>query len=202
MDSESRTPAAGPSRFEQRRGAKLFGSRGLSFTGAVRDRLREDLQNKASGLNLMVAAIILWNTPRYKTSLSQTEGGAGIAWSGKSGPSEGAWLEPEARCRKNVDHSHRPGHRRNEAISDFDFATPASVNGRIQVGGTDQLSKWAAASNGPTIYIRRILSIALPLASSSTILSKYRISRMTGSSILSILTPQTTPVIIARDGFI
>lgn len=30
--------------------------------GAVRDRLREDLQNKASGLNLAVAAIILWNT--------------------------------------------------------------------------------------------------------------------------------------------
>lgn len=30
--------------------------------GAVRDRLREDLQNKASALNLMVAAIILWNT--------------------------------------------------------------------------------------------------------------------------------------------
>jgi TnpA family transposase len=30
--------------------------------GAVRDRLREDLQNKASGLNLVVAAIVLWNT--------------------------------------------------------------------------------------------------------------------------------------------
>jgi hypothetical protein len=30
--------------------------------GAVRDRLREDLQNKASGLNLAVAAIILWKT--------------------------------------------------------------------------------------------------------------------------------------------
>jgi len=30
--------------------------------GAVRDRLRDDLQNKASGLNLVVAAIILWNT--------------------------------------------------------------------------------------------------------------------------------------------
>ena len=30
--------------------------------GAVRDRLREDLQNEASGLNLVVAAIILWNT--------------------------------------------------------------------------------------------------------------------------------------------
>jgi TnpA family transposase len=30
--------------------------------GAVRDRLPEDLQNKASGLNFAVAAIILWNT--------------------------------------------------------------------------------------------------------------------------------------------
>lgn len=30
--------------------------------GAVRDRFREDLQNKASGLNLVVAAIVLWNT--------------------------------------------------------------------------------------------------------------------------------------------
>ena len=35
--------------------------------GAVRDRLREDLQNKASGLNLIVAAIVLWNTVYLET---------------------------------------------------------------------------------------------------------------------------------------
>jgi TnpA family transposase len=33
--------------------------------GAVRDWLREDLQNKAGGLNLVVAAIVLWNTTFY-----------------------------------------------------------------------------------------------------------------------------------------
>ena len=44
--------------------------------GAVRDRLREDLQNKASGLNLVVAAIVLWNTAYL---------GVGNQWNGKPG---------------------------------------------------------------------------------------------------------------------
>jgi TnpA family transposase len=40
--------------------------------GAVRDRLREDLQNKASGLNLLVAAIILWNTVYLEQGVAGT----------------------------------------------------------------------------------------------------------------------------------
>ena len=41
--------------------------------GAVRDRLREDLQNKASGLNLVVAAIILWNTVYVEQAVAALE---------------------------------------------------------------------------------------------------------------------------------
>jgi TnpA family transposase len=41
--------------------------------GAVRDRLREDLQNKASGLNLVVAAIILWNTVYLEQAVAALE---------------------------------------------------------------------------------------------------------------------------------
>jgi len=41
--------------------------------GAVRDRLREDLQNKASGLNLVVAAIILWNTVYLEQAVTALE---------------------------------------------------------------------------------------------------------------------------------
>lgn len=41
--------------------------------GAVRDRLREDLQNKASGLNLVVAAIVLWNTVYLEQAVAALE---------------------------------------------------------------------------------------------------------------------------------
>jgi TnpA family transposase len=41
--------------------------------GAVRDRLREDLQNKASGLNLVVAAIVLWNTVYLEQAVASLE---------------------------------------------------------------------------------------------------------------------------------
>jgi TnpA family transposase len=41
--------------------------------GAVRDRLREDLQNKASGLNLVVAAIVLWNTVYLEHAVTALE---------------------------------------------------------------------------------------------------------------------------------
>ena len=41
--------------------------------GAVRDRLREDLQNKASGLNLVAAAIILWNTVYLEQAVAMLE---------------------------------------------------------------------------------------------------------------------------------
>ncbi len=41
--------------------------------GAVRDRLREDLQNKASGLNLVVAAIVLWNTVYLEQAVTELE---------------------------------------------------------------------------------------------------------------------------------
>jgi TnpA family transposase len=41
--------------------------------GAVRDRLREDLQNKASGLNLVVAAIVLWNTVYVEQAVTAIE---------------------------------------------------------------------------------------------------------------------------------
>ncbi len=41
--------------------------------GAVRDRLRDDLQNKASGLNLVVAAIILWNTIYLEQAVAALE---------------------------------------------------------------------------------------------------------------------------------
>jgi Tn3 transposase DDE domain len=41
--------------------------------GAIRDRLREDLQNKASGLNLVVAAIILWNTVYLEQAVAAFE---------------------------------------------------------------------------------------------------------------------------------
>src|SRR3546814_7652630 len=54
-----------------------------------------------------------------------------------------------------------------------------------------------AASSHPALahrYDRKIFSIALPLASSSIILSRMRISRISGSSIVSTRTPQTTPV--------
>ena len=40
----------------------LWFGRFLYQRAAVRNRLREDLQNKTSGLNLVVAAIVLWNT--------------------------------------------------------------------------------------------------------------------------------------------
>ena len=43
--------------------------------------------------------------------------------------------------------------------------------------------------------------MAFPLASSSTTLSRYRISRIVGSSTSSTLTPQTTLVISDRIGF-
>jgi Tn3 transposase DDE domain len=43
--------------------------------GAVRDRSREDLQNKASGLNLMVAAIVLWNTVYLEQAVKALEKG-------------------------------------------------------------------------------------------------------------------------------
>ena len=51
-------------------------------------------------------------------------------------------------------------------------------------------------------YFRRIFSMGLPLASSSTSLSRYRMSRMSGSSISSTRMPQILPVISARSGFI
>ena len=41
--------------------------------GAAGDRLREDLQNKASGLNLVVAAIILWNTVYLEQAVAALE---------------------------------------------------------------------------------------------------------------------------------
>ena len=41
--------------------------------GAVRVRLREDLQNKASGLNLVAAAIILWNTVYLEQAVAMLE---------------------------------------------------------------------------------------------------------------------------------
>ena len=41
--------------------------------GAVRDRLPEDLQNKASGLNLVVAAIVLWNTVYLEQAVAALE---------------------------------------------------------------------------------------------------------------------------------
>ena len=41
--------------------------------GAVRDRLREDLQNKTSGLNLVVAAIVLWNTIYLEQAVAALE---------------------------------------------------------------------------------------------------------------------------------
>lgn len=41
--------------------------------GAVRDRLREDLQNKASGLKLVVAAIVLWNTVYLEQAVAALE---------------------------------------------------------------------------------------------------------------------------------
>src|ERR1700704_5002633 len=40
---------------------------------AVRDRLREDLQNKASGLNPVVAAIVLWNTVYLEQAVAALE---------------------------------------------------------------------------------------------------------------------------------
>jgi TnpA family transposase len=43
--------------------------------GAVRDRSREDLQNKASGLNLVVAAIVLWNTVYLEQAVKALEKG-------------------------------------------------------------------------------------------------------------------------------
>jgi Tn3 transposase DDE domain len=39
----------------------------------VRDRLRKDLQNKASGLNLVVAAIVLWNTVYLEQAVASLE---------------------------------------------------------------------------------------------------------------------------------
>lgn len=52
------------------------------------------------------------------------------------------------------------------------------------------------------IFYHKIFSIFLPLASSSTILSKNRISCINGSSIFSTRTPQIVPVIFFRLGFI
>ena len=46
------------------------------------------------------------------------------------------------------------------------------------------------------IYVRRILSMGFPLANSSISLSRYRISRIKGSSIFSIRTPQTVTFIL------
>ena len=54
--------------------------------------------------------------------------------------------------------------------------------------------------NDRAIYSRRIFSIGRPLASSSTSLSRYRIFRISGSSISSMRTPQTTPVILPALG--
>ena len=45
-------------------------------------------------------------------------------------------------------------------------------------------------------------SSLFPRASSSTSLSRVRISRISGASIVSTRTPQTTPVIASRAGFI
>jgi hypothetical protein len=41
--------------------------------GAVRDRLREDPQNKASGLNLVVGAIVLWNIVYLEQAVAALE---------------------------------------------------------------------------------------------------------------------------------
>ena len=43
--------------------------------------------------------------------------------------------------------------------------------------------------------------MGFPLASSSTSLSRYRISRISGSSTSSTRTPQTVPVMRTRLGF-
>ena len=50
-------------------------------------------------------------------------------------------------------------------------------------------------------YFLKICSMGLPLASSSTSLSRYRISRISGSWISSTRTPHTVPVIRVRFGF-
>ena len=54
---------------------------------------------------------------------------------------------------------------------------------------------------GNSAYVRRMFAIGFPLVSSSTSLSRYRISRIRGSSISSTLTPHTLPVMRLRFGF-
>jgi Tn3 transposase DDE domain len=60
---ECRTAAARAGRSEQRRNAQCPGTSGLFLsTGALQDRSHAQQQQRAQGLNLVVAAIILWNT--------------------------------------------------------------------------------------------------------------------------------------------
>ena len=46
------------------RGVRCIGRRFIHRLGEIRDRIYENQQHRASGLNLLVTAIILWNT-RY-----------------------------------------------------------------------------------------------------------------------------------------
>jgi len=64
MDAGSRTPTPSSSRAQQRREARNALARAVFFSrqGELRDRTFESQRYRASGLNLVVLAIILWNT--------------------------------------------------------------------------------------------------------------------------------------------
>src|SRR5690606_34689359 len=67
--------------------------------------------------------------------------------------------------------------------------------------GAEEQDQYGSGSHRSSFrYLRRIFSIGLPFASSSTSLSRYRIFRISGSSISSMRTPQITPVILAAFG--
>jgi hypothetical protein len=73
---------------------------------------------------------------------------------------------------------------------------PLCYHTQVILTGNELLKIRSYADNG---YFRSIFSIDLPFASSSTSLSRYRISCISGSSISSTRIPQTTPLISLRE---
>ena len=89
-------------------------SRAVRFhrLGRVRDRTRETQQHRASGLNLSVAAIILWNTV-YLGRAIETLRGRGEVISTKTSSSSGCGAAPNSSASTSTpsrpDRSYGPG---------------------------------------------------------------------------------------------
>ena len=123
-------------------------------------------------------------------------------------PGKKAWSGTKASARSWIPMT-AGGHPRH-ALAGAKEPIPVRTTGdarHVQDGcckrpGTGNNKGWILTRGhvNALFYPRRIFSMDLPFASSSTSLSMYRIFRISGSSISSMRTPQTVPVILPALG--